>query len=89
MECRDVENYLEKSGCSFLENSQLLCPDIINNNTQNIKIIYVTIKQYQKIKIITIKNIILIFQMIKSKNKIQMKKNKKRMKIKIKIQIIF
>ena len=35
MECREVENYLEKSGCSFLENSQLLCPDIINNNTQN------------------------------------------------------
>ena len=36
MECREVENYLEKSGCSFLENSQLLYPDIINNNnTQN------------------------------------------------------
>ena len=35
MECKEVENYLEKSGCSFLENSQLLYPDIINNNTQN------------------------------------------------------
>ena len=35
MECREVENYLEKSGCSFLENSQLLYPEIIKNNTQN------------------------------------------------------
>ena len=35
MEWRDLENYLEKSGCSFLENLQLLYPEIINNNTQN------------------------------------------------------
>ena len=35
MECKEEENYLEKSGQSFLENSQLLYPDITNNNTEN------------------------------------------------------
>ena len=35
MECKEEENYLEKSGYSFLENSQLLYPDITNNNTEN------------------------------------------------------
>ena len=37
MECKEIDknNYLENSGCSILENSQLLYPNKIND-TQNI-----------------------------------------------------